>query len=860
MIRLSNNIRPTHYAITMTPNLEDFTFTGKSSINLTIDKATSRISFNAVDLSVTSADLKTDTSESLGPCDVETDNDSEIVTIVFESPIKVGSYLLALEFKGALNDQLRGFYKSQYEDTTGKTQYIAATQFESTDARRAFPCWDEPAMKATFDLTLVIPRELTGISNTLVKSENLITPDKKEITFETTPVMSTYLLMFIVGDLACVETKVPSGPIVRVWATKGKESQGEFALENSVRLLEYMNNYFKIPYPLSKLDHIALPDFAAGAMENWGAITYREVALLHDTDNTSSSSRQRIVEIIAHEMAHMWFGDLVTMEWWDDLWLNESFASWMGDSATHNLYPEWEMWTQFVSDDTNAGLSLDGLKSTHPIEAKVENPAEISELFDAISYSKGAATIRMLEQYIGPDNFRQGLHNYLSKHSYGNARTEDLWAALESSSHMAVSSVMNTWIKQAGFPLVTIETSRKSKHFEITASQKRFLYENILGSEETRGSWKIPLNITAVGDQPTISHLLQQKREQVTLPIDTDSKGIGAVKVNFGQSGFFRVNYGNKDWLRLKSSVENLTLPAIDRLGLQNDCFALARAGYLKGVDFLTFAKASKSENNSIVWRDLTGNIQAFGRLICQEDYWNEFQDYILNLYSNIVKSVGWEKGSQEGHLESILRNTVIRQAGLSGSPEVRDEAITRFNSYLEDPMSLDPDLRGPVFDIVGHYGDSKTFDVMWNLVRQAKLQEEKLRLLSGLSHFSKESLLSQTLERSLQGDVRSQDTVSIITNVAMNPAGTDLTWSFIKDNWTELDRRYGKGGFVIMRLVSITGMFSSPIQAEEVRTFFNNHPAPAARRTIEQCIERIGINGKWLNTNRDSLAKMLKR
>ena len=322
------------------------------------------------------------------------------------------------------------FYRSRYKDSQGTERYLAATQFESTDARRAFPCWDEPECKATFDVTLVIPEELTAISNMPVISQTPVDQGRSSVSFDTTPVMSTYLLAFIVGDISCIQQESKSGTLMRVWTTKGKEEQGRFALETSLELLDFYNEYFGIPFPLPKLDHIALPDFAAGAMENWGAITYREVALLVDPDNSSAGTRQIVAAIISHEMAHMWFGDLVTMKWWNDLWLNESFASWMGDKAVDAIHPEWDMWTQFLTADTASAFSLDGLTNSHPIEQEVNNPAEIGQLFDAISYSKGGSVLRMLEDYIGAKDFRTGISAYLNKHSYANAETSDLWNAL----------------------------------------------------------------------------------------------------------------------------------------------------------------------------------------------------------------------------------------------------------------------------------------------------------------------------------------------------------------------------------------------------------------------------------------------
>ena len=387
-VTLPTNVKPTRYRLTLEPDLEAFTFRGEEAVDIDVVEPSSEITLNSTDIDIVSSRLTVDGDGVLIPKDIALDESQETATFVFESEIPTGSATLEITFTGELNDKLRGFYRSHYTDIDGREQYLATTQFEATDARRAFPCWDEPAVKAAFDVTLVVPAELVAVSNMPVVSEEVQPSGSRVVRFAETPMMSTYLLAFVVGDLESVEQRTDGGTLMRVWTTRGKREQSRFALETAVDLLDYFEDYFGIRYPLPKLDHIAIPDFAAGAMENWGAITYRETALLVDSDHSSAGTRQRVASIVSHEMAHMWFGDLVTMAWWNDLWLNESFASWMGDMAVDHLFPEWEMWTQFVMADTNSGLSLDGLKNSHPIEQEVNNPSEIGQLFDAISYSK----------------------------------------------------------------------------------------------------------------------------------------------------------------------------------------------------------------------------------------------------------------------------------------------------------------------------------------------------------------------------------------------------------------------------------------------------------------------------------------
>ena len=857
--RLPTNVQPLKYDLTLTPNLDSFTFAGEESIDLQVSEAVASIAVNAIELEILEARATLADGTSLPAQSIAMDEEMETATFAFGQEIPPGNATLYIKFTGTLNDQLRGFYRSQYTDPEGRQRTLATTQFEATDARRAFPCWDDPAVKATFQVTLVVPSDLAAISNTLPESETPADGNAKAVRFAETPKMSTYLLAFIVGDFASVEQRAPNGTLVRVWATRGKEEQGRFAVENAVGLLNYFNSYFGIPYPLEKLDHIAVPDFAAGAMENWGAITYRETALLYDPENSSANTRQRIMEVVSHEMAHMWFGDLVTMEWWDDLWLNESFASWMGDKAVDHQYPEWNMWTQFVFQDTNSGLSLDGLRNSHPIEARVEDPAQIRELFDAISYSKGGATLRMLENFLGEETFRRGLHGYLSANQYANARTEDLWAALEEASGQPVTAVMNTWVKQMGYPVLNAETHRHDGALHVGLSQRRFLYDHLLDEgEEDSTLWQVPVSIAKAGESDKVSLLMDRQEADTELEAEAAADSPGWVKVNAGQTGFYRVNYAPEDWTRLQGAVEGLQLPAIDRLGLQNDAYALARAGFLPATQFLSLAEAYKVEADASVWSDLSTNLRGMENLLLDQPYLTQFHGFARGLFQRIAGYVGWDARPDEGHLDSLLRGVALGQIGAYGDHPTIEEARSRFERFRDNPASLHPDLRGIVYGLVAQEGDESTYDTLWNLERQADLHEERMRLLGSLTRFQSRELLQDMLERSLSSEVRSQDTVLVVVALAGNRHGKELAWEFIKENWEEFDRRYGRGGFAIMRLVSVAGGFTTQERYRDVEEFFESHPAPSAERTIRQSLERIRLNVSWLERNQEGVGEWL--
>ena len=854
--RLPTDVRPDKYDVTLEPDLERFTFSGKETVSLQVAAPTSRIELNAAELVITSAEMTLPDGSVVKASSITTDEGTERASFTFDREFLAGAARLHLAFTGTLNDQLRGFYRSEYEGPDGKPRHLATTQFEATDARRAFPCWDEPSAKAIFEVTLIVPDGSAAISNMPIAEESAAAGGKRTVRFEPTPKMSTYLLALLVGDMACVEATAKNGTLVRVWTTRGKEEQGRFALENSVALLAYLNDYFGIPYPLPKLDHIAVPDFAAGAMENWGAITYRETALLFDPENSAAQARQRILEVVAHEMAHMWFGDLVTMEWWDDLWLNESFASWMGDKAVDHLYPEWQMWTQFVSHDTNSGLGLDGLRNSHPVVQTVNDPAEIRELFDAISYSKGGAVLRMIEDYLGEETFRQGLHDYLDSHAYGNARGAELWSALGAISGKPVPEITGTWLDQMGYPVLDVKVTGADT---LAISQGRFLYDHLTEEGPQDSSlWQVPVGIVRQGHADKVTSLTIERRTTMPLP----SAGPEAwTKVNAGQTGFFRVNYTPDDWQRLRGAVESMELPATDRLGLQNDAYALMRAGYADATAFLSLAQAYVSETDATVWSDLATNLKGLEGLLLDQPYLEQYRTFARRLFSDIAGRVSWYPRPGEGHLDSLLRSTVLGQYGAYGDRGTVAEAQRHFDRYLSDPGSLRPDLRGVALNLAAQEGNASTYESLWTLEKAATLSEEKTRALGALGRFKDPELLRDVLGRSIMPEhVRSQDTILVVSTVAANQYGRDLAWDFIKDNWDEMDRRYGKGGFAIMRLVSITGGFTTAARGDEVERFFDTHPAPSAARTVQQSLERIRLNVRWLERNSEAIGAWLAK
>lgn len=850
--RLPETVRPEKYTIELRPDLGRFTFRGEASITIRILRTVKTIELNASELEVAEATLRGHDGRTVPAAKLELRKGAERLRLTFGKSIPKGTATVRLVFSGILNDELAGFYRSRYKMADGREGYMAATQFESTDARRAFPCWDEPAAKAIFALSLVIPNGMAAVSNTPIAQEKDLGDGTRLVRFAETPRMSPYLLAFVVGPLDAIEGNARTGTKVGVWALPDRTAHGRWGLEESIRILDYLNEYYGVRYPLEKLDHVALQDFAAGAMENWGAITYRERILLFDPATSSAQTRQNIADVIAHETAHMWFGDLVTMAWWDDLWLNESFASWMGTKATGSLHPEWRMWTQFLDSDIVRGLALDGLRSSHPIEVPVRDPAQIREIFDDISYSKGASILRMLEQFLGEATFRRGIRNYLKAHAYGNARTEDLWRALGASSKQPVRALMGTWTQQPGFPLLDVKVGRKAGEAQVALSQSRFLYGHILGASSDRSRWKIPVRIGRAGARKPTSFLMESKNAvrslgRSRLPPDRDW-----VKVNAGQSGFFRVNYPAEEWERLRRAVAAGELGPEDRMGLQNDAHALMRAGYLPATTLLELTASYRDEDDATGWRLIAESLHDLETLIADEPYLERFDAYGRSLFRRAGERSGWDPKPGESHLDVIKRSIVLGELGHFGDRKSLDQAAKRFSRSLKDPTSLHPDLRAIVYGLVAQQADEATYETLWELQRKATLQEEQVRLLAALAKTRDKRLLQETLSQSLTDAVRSQDAVLVITSVAVNrpTLGRDLAWSFVKQNWDELYRRYAESGFLLRRLVQIAQAYSTREAAKDLERFFRNRDAPEARRVVQQSVEKIRVNAAWRERN----------
>ena len=714
---------------------------------------------------------------------------------------------------------------------------------------------DEPAAKAVFDVTLIVPKGLAAVSNTVPEVVEEHVPGYQVVKFAPTPKMSTYLLAFIVGDLEYVEGKTKEGIIVRVFTTPGKKKQAEFALGVAKKTVSFFNDYFGIAYPLPVLDLIAIPDFQAAAMENWGAITFRERAILIDPQHSSEQIRRWVALVIAHEIAHQWFGNLVTMEWWTHLWLNEGFARFCEHLALHKLFPKWKVWRRFSQSVLGEAMSSDSLLSTHPIEVPVHHPDEVNEIFDDISYAKGAAVIKMLAEYLGPKDFRNGLRHYLDRHSYKNATTDDLWAAFEHISKKPVREMMHAWTRRPGYPLINIVD--KGRKLEL--SQKRFFVSPISARKaKDRTRWLIPLKIAAPGRDK--KYLLG--KEPLNLP-DTGKW----LKLNSGETTLCTVDYPAPLLRRLAAAVRAKKLSPEDRMGLTRDAFALAEAGRLSTREVLIFLEAYQNENDYGVWLEIASGLGRLNPLFYEEKFYEDYRRYAREIFRNIVKRCGWRKLPNEDADMPLLRSLVLYQSGRYGDTGVIREAQELFTrsvplrgiSRSGIKKRLDPDLRDTVYYLAAENGGPREYRELMRRYLREPMQEEKARLAGALGRFRQRKLLMATLRFLLSARVRVQDMPLYTVHLMLNVYGRELGWKFLKRNWPELMRRYGGGVKLLTRAIEPLAYFSSEAKAQEIRKFFRKHPARGEGRTVAKILEKISGRAAWRKRDSKTVGEWLR-
>ena len=716
---------------------------------------------------------------------------------------------------------MAGFYRSAYNDRNGDKQYIATSQMEPTDARRAFPCFDEPSLKATYAITLIADKHHTCLSNMDQVSETEVDSKitgakRKAVKFNKTPLMSSYLLAFVIGELKFIETNDFRVP-VRVYATVDKNIEhGRFSLNIAAKTLDFYEKTFDSKFPLPKMDMIAIPDFSAGAMENWGLVTYRVVDLLFDEKTSGASTKQRVAEVVQHELAHQWFGNLVTMDFWDGLWLNEGFATWMSWYACNNFFPEWKIWQSYVTNDLQSALSLDSLRSSHPIEVPVKRADEINQIFDAISYSKGSCVLRMISRYLGEETFMEGIRRYLKKHAFGNTQTSDLWAALGDASGKSVEKDMEIWTKNVGYPVITVTEKKNSKSVHL--KQNRFLRTADVKPEEDKTLFPVFLGLrTKDGVDKALT--LSEREQEITVPDD------GFFKLNADHAGIYRTSYTPKRLQKLGQAAKDGLLSVEDRAGMIADAGALAASGYQKTSGILSLLKSFGAEEEFVVWNELLTRISVVRSAWIFEDTRarNGLKTFQRSLVYQKAHNKGWSFAPDEDHIQAQFKSLLFGSAGLSGDSKIIKAAQEMFEKFAAgDRNAIHPNIRASVYAIVLQNGGEKEYDILLDEYRTAKDADERNTALRSLGRVQDDNLIKRTLSLPLSDDVKAQDVYLPIAALRNDPKGIEALWEWMKANWEPLQEKCPPALTMLGSMVQIcTSGFTHEDQLEDVTQWF---------------------------------------
>jgi aminopeptidase N len=826
--RLPRGVVPRHYELVLEPDLDQARFAGSVRIHVDVVEASTEILLNALDLDIAAARVV----GARGPIDaqVHSDASAERITLTLADRLEIGQATLEIQFSGVLNDKLLGFYRSSYEAADGTTKILATTQFESTNARRAFPCFDEPDFKAVFEVTLVVAQGLEAISCGPEVESQILGDGRRRVRFAPTMIMSTYLVAFIVGELEYSETVDAGGTDLRIVHVPGKGHLTGFALETGAAALKWLADYYAIAYPGEKLDMIAIPDFAFGAMENLGCVTYRETLLLVDPTTTPAAELSRIADVISHELAHMWFGDLVTMKWWNGIWLKEAFATFMEMAAVDAMHPEWRRWDQF-GQSRSAAFAVDSLASTRAIEFEVRSPAEAEGMYDILTYEKGAAVLRMLEQYLGPAAFREAVHLYLERYAYGNTENEDLWTAIEESTGEPVKATAESWIFQGGFPLVSVNRVSPT---QITCTQTRFL---LAGSQSDDRLWHIPIILRAKVDGEIIEHrlLLSSQSEQITFDGQVEW-----VVANAGGDGFYRVSYDDGLRESLVGEVQEI-LTSLERHNLVDDTWAAVHAGHAPAIAFLRLVEGFASETDVGVWKAIAQGLGTLNRVLDSADR-SRFQVRVSDLSTAALEVIGTEPAEAEDSLTRETRAVLLGLAANVGeNPAAIEWAKRVHNTAILDPAGVDPNLASTALRVVAAHGTADDYQSVLTTFSSAATPQEEVRYLYALADFPTEKQMNDTLAMTLTDQVRTQNAPFLVSRCLTNREHGAVAWEFITHNWDEIIERYPSNS--IVRMLEGVKALSRPDDASAVGAFFETHEVAQGKLTLAQHLETLRIN-----------------
>ena len=824
--RLPRTAVPRRYEIRLEPNLEKASFSGSQVVTIDVTEPVTEIVVNAIELDIYEAHLRNAREDHI-EATVSYEEETQRATLTLDEPAQPGEWELLCGFTGILNDQLHGFYRSSFTDVDGDEQLIATTQFEATDARRAFPCWDEPDFKAVFAITLIVPDDLLAVSNGAEIERVEVGDGKVAITYADTIEMSTYLVAFVVGPFEATDPVDVDGVPLRIIAPKGKKHLTEFAVECGEFCLRYLSEYYGIPYPGDKVDMVAIPDFAFGAMENLGCITYRETALLVDLATATQQEKLRVLDVIAHELAHMWFGDLVTMKWWNGIWLNEAFATFMETRATDARRPDWKRWVAFGAVERPWAFSVDALANTRPVEFEVNSPDEANEMFDALTYGKGSSVLRMMEQYLGEDSFRAGVGAYLRTHSYGNTETDDLWAALDTASGQPVGDIMDTWILQGGYPVIDAQATEAG----IALSQRRFM---LIPDETDQTLWRIPAGIRGVANGTPFEHKVLLDGPSTVVPID----GIEWFTANAGGHGFFRVWYTKQDdFAHLLAHLDDLG--DLERYTIADDAWAFVEAGQATASSFLAVAEAYRGETEQAIWQTLIGGLRGLSHHVVTDDERPSFQAKVAEILERIDARLGLDPRPGDDDLTRRLRGQVFGAKGRLVEDETTiARAAEMAASWIEDPASVDPDLGQAAVFTTASRGSEAFYDEVMAAHLSAASPQIALKMLQAAASVDSPDIADRTFEAIMDGTIRSQDVSWVLASLFGNRRSGTHAWSTVRTRWTDVMAKIPP--MTLRRMAEGIPALSRPDVAADVQAFFAETPVPAIAKTLAQNLEKL--------------------
>ncbi|HEX6131309.1 MAG TPA: M1 family metallopeptidase [Actinomycetota bacterium] len=820
--RLPRTVTPSRYDLTIEPDLDAATFVGSEDVALVVHEPVTELVLNAKELAVSDARLTGADGREVEVSKLREDAEAERIHVELASEAGPGEWTLHLAFRGELNDKLVGFYRSTYTDDAGATHTIATTHFEATDARRAFPCWDEPDLKAPFGVTLVVREGLAALSNGPEVEREPLDDGRVRVRFADTMPMSTYLVAFVVGRLALTEALDVDGVPTRVACVPGKEHLARFALDAGAFSLRFFADYYGIPYPDAKVDHVGLPDFAQGAMENLGCITYRETLVLADPDAATQEELLDVAETVAHELAHMWFGDLVTMRWWNGIWLNEAFATFMSYLAVDAWRPDWRIWPTFTRIRANA-LEVDSLASTRPIEYPVLSPDDASGMFDTLTYTKGGAVLRMLEQWLGPERFRDGIRRYLRTHAYANTETHDLWDALEAESGEPVRRIMDAWIFQPGYPAIaaTLADGR------VRLTQRRFIPSD--PSDAT--TWPVPLIVRQVWEGGEREEAVLVEAEGFEVPLASPDAVLVA---NARGTSFVRVFYD--DELRARLTRSRASLTAAERQDLVDDAWASVTAGQAPVGAFLDLVGGFGDEDELSVWQAILHGLGWCDRFV-DGDARERFRDWVRELVRPAFDRLGWEPAPDEPDLVRSLRGQLVRALGiLANDPET--QAMAReLEREARDGGAVDPQIAASAIEVVAASGGADDYERFRASIREASTPQEEHRYLFALPRFRDEALFDRTLGDTLDDAIRPQDAPFVLAGAIVQRDLGPRAWAFVRDRWDELNARFAPTN--IIALAAGVRTLTDPATVADVQAFFERHDIPQNHLMLVQFLER---------------------